>query len=226
MVDSQEVIDFYRELHAMPETGWHEFRTAAYLADKLRGAGFQVTTGLAGTGVVGVLRGTAPGPVLALRADMDALPFVIDGEPCAIHACGHDAHCAMVLEAALEAARKPVSRGALKILFQPSEELDEGALKMVEAGVIDDVDWLFGMHLRPIQEHPGRAGHPGPAQWLQLPGPGGDPWPGRPCGQAPTWGSTPSTRRCSPPTPSRGSAWIPGSRPAPRSPGSIREATP
>lgn len=136
----------------MPETGWREFRTAAYLAGKLREAGFEVMTGLAGTGVVGKLRGAAPGPVLALRADMDALPFVIDGQPCAIHACGHDAHCAMVLAAALEVARKTVRRGTLKILFQPAEELDEGALKMVEAGVIDDVDWLFGMHLRPIQE--------------------------------------------------------------------------
>jgi amidohydrolase len=152
MFDPDTVTGFYHDLHAMPETGWQEFRTAAYLAGNLREAGFEVTTGLAGTGVVGVLRAAAPGPVLALRADMDALPFVVDGQPCAIHACGHDAHCAMVLATALEVTRRPFSRGALKILFQPSEERDDGALKMVEAGVIDDVDWLFGMHLRPIQE--------------------------------------------------------------------------
>ena len=79
--------------------------------------GYEVTRNLGGTGVVGIVKGAESGPVMLLRADMDALPFVIDGEHKAIHACGHDAHCSMVLAAA-SLLKEKVKRGTLKILFQ------------------------------------------------------------------------------------------------------------
>ena len=99
------VEELYATLHAMPELGLKEVRTAAFLAEQLRTAGYAVETGVGGTGVVGVLRGEQPGPVLALRADMDALKHLIDGKECAIHSCGHDAHSAMVLCVAEQAAQ-------------------------------------------------------------------------------------------------------------------------
>ena len=90
-----------RELHEMPELALHEKRTSAYVAEKLKALGIETHENVGGsTGVVGIIRGTEPGPVFMLRADMDALPFVIDGKPCCIHACGHDGHTAMLLAAA------------------------------------------------------------------------------------------------------------------------------
>lgn len=89
---------------------------------------------------MGVIRGAEPGPVLMLRADMDALPFRNDdGSIEAVHACGHDSHCAMVLAAASELAGR-VRRGTLKILFQPGEETLHGALEVLKSGAVDDVD--------------------------------------------------------------------------------------
>ncbi len=139
-------------LHAMPELGLKEVRTAAFLAEQLRKAGYAVQTGVGGTGVIGVLRGEKPGPVLALRADMDALKHMLDGQECALHSCGHDAHSAMVLCVAEQAARQKLASGTLKILFQPAEELLLGALALIDAGALADVDAIVGIHLRPEQE--------------------------------------------------------------------------
>ena len=84
ILDAQQL---RRELHDMPELALHEVKTAAYIADKLRSLGIETVTSVGGTtGVIGIIRGAEPGPVMMLRADMDALPFVIDGKPCAIHA--------------------------------------------------------------------------------------------------------------------------------------------
>ena len=146
------VEELYATLHGMPELGLKEVRTAAFLADHLRNAGYAVQTGVAGTGVIGVLRGDKPGPVLALRADMDALKHLIDGKECAIHSCGHDAHSAMVLCVAEQAAKRKLASGILKILFQPAEEILLGALGLIDAGAIADVDAMVGIHLRPEQE--------------------------------------------------------------------------
>ena len=88
---------------------------------------------------------------MMLRADMDALPFVIDGEKKNIHACGHDAHSAMLLAAASELVGK-VKRGTLRILFQQAEETLKGALAVIDAGVLEDVDIALGLHVRPIQD--------------------------------------------------------------------------
>ena len=142
----------YDALHAMPEVAFAEHRTSAWLAEKVKAAGFIVMTGVGGTGIVATLKGKEPGPTVALRADMDALAYTVNGEDVCVHSCGHDAHSSMVLTAAEELAKADIRRGTLKILFQPAEETVLGALKMIEAGALDDVDVVIGIHLRPIQE--------------------------------------------------------------------------
>ena len=139
-------------LHTIPEIGFEEFKTAAYLAEELGKAGYAVKTGIGGTGVIGMLDSGYPGPTVALRADMDALAHIIDKQECAIHSCGHDAHAAIVLTVAEKIAKTGIKKGKLKIFFQPAEEKLFGALRTIEDGVIDDVDILLGIHLRPIQE--------------------------------------------------------------------------
>lgn len=152
MSDLKRVNDIYRILHQIPEIGFKETKTSAFLAHNLLEAGYEVQTNIGGTGVIGILHGKEPGPVLAIRADIDALRHIVNGRECAIHSCGHDAHSAMVLTVAEEAAKRGINYGTLKILFQPAEETLFGALKMIEAGVIDDIDIILGMHLRPVQE--------------------------------------------------------------------------
>ena len=148
------VLDIWHDLHKMPELGFEEVKTSAYLADALEKLGYAVTRNVGKTGVIGVIKGTEPGPVLMLRADMDALPFKNDdGTIEAVHACGHDGHSAMVLAAASELAGR-VRRGTLKILFQPAEETLHGALETIKDGAIDDVDIALGCHVRPIQDIP------------------------------------------------------------------------
>ena len=125
--------NIYDDLHQIHELGFEEFKTSAYLADKLEAMGYKVTRNIGGTGVIGEIKGSEPGPVMMLRADMDALPFLIDGEKKNIHACGHDAHSAMLLAAASELVGK-VKRGTLRILFQQGEETLKGALAVIDAG--------------------------------------------------------------------------------------------
>lgn len=151
-ISHTRVQEIWAALHNMPEVGFAEIKTSAYLATQLEAAGYQVKTGIGKTGVIGTLTGTEPGPTLALRADMDALAHMIDNQECAIHSCGHDAHSAIVLTVAEEVARKGISKGTLKIIFQPAEEKLFGAIGMIADGAIDDVDILLGLHLRPIQE--------------------------------------------------------------------------
>ncbi len=147
------VEEIYHILHAMPEVGFSEHRTAAYLAGELAKAGYAVQTGIGGsTGVTGTLDSGVPGPVVGLRADMDALLHTVDGVEKCVHSCGHDAHSAMVLTAAEALAAAPPAKGKLKIVFQPAEEKLDGALSMIDAGAVDDLDILAGIHLRPIQE--------------------------------------------------------------------------
>ncbi len=150
------VLDLYDFLHTIPELGFQEYKTAAFLAEELRKSGFTVTDNVGGTtGVTGIFDSGAAGPTVALRADIDALGHKIDGKLCAIHSCGHDAHSAMVLTAAEELVKTgSVQKGKLKIIFQPAEELATGALAMIKAGVIDDVDMILGLHLRPMEETP------------------------------------------------------------------------
>ncbi|MDU2730175.1 M20 peptidase aminoacylase family protein [Pantoea sp.] len=149
-----KVLEHYHYLHEIPELGFQEFKTSAYIADQLEKAGLKVTRNInQTTGIVAEIDSGVPGPVLALRADMDALGHIIDGVACARHTCGHDGHSSVVLTAAQELlAEGAVKKGRLKILFQPAEELGAGALAMVEGGALDDVEMIFGFHLRPLEE--------------------------------------------------------------------------
>lgn len=154
------VLKYFEDLHKIPEPAWNELKTSAYISEVLIEAGFEVQTHIAGTGIVGIIRGSKPGPVLGLRADMDALTYSINGQTTYIHACGHDSHSAMVLAAAVNSARKGLIKGSLKVIFQPAEEVDTGALGMIREGVLEDLDMLFAMHVRPIQELNGNQATP------------------------------------------------------------------
>jgi amidohydrolase len=151
-----DVVRWRREIHRHPELGFEEDRTGELVAHELRKAGIE-TTRVAKTGVVGILRGAQPGKTIALRADMDALPIVeSSGEPFAseingkMHACGHDAHTAMLLGAAVSLAReRDQLAGTIKFFFQPAEEGPGGAKPMIEAGVMQGVDAVATIHVWP-----------------------------------------------------------------------------
>jgi amidohydrolase len=154
--ETELLIRTRRDLHQHPELAFQEHRTAAVVAERLRAAGYEVQTGIAETGVVGTLRGEAGGgPTLLLRADMDALPIVeetthdfrstAEGR---MHACGHDAHTAIGLAVAERlAARRDRWGGTVKYVFQPAEEGGQGALRMIEQGVLEGVDQALGLHV-------------------------------------------------------------------------------
>ena len=138
-----DVFTHFNYLHTIPEIGMKEFKTSAYVADVLKQLGYEVETQIGGaTGVVAVCDSGKPGPVLGLRADMDALGTKDGG---AAHLCGHDGHMAMLLAAAEEIMEeKLVRKGKLKLLFQPAEETSEGALSMLKGGAVDDIEILIG----------------------------------------------------------------------------------
>ena len=153
-----EFIRIRREIHAEPELGFAEHRTAALVADKLEGWGYAVERGVGGTGVVGRLVRGGGERRLGLRADMDALPMAEDsGRPWAsrrpgvMHACGHDGHTAMLLAAARRLAEDSGWSGTLVLVFQPAEEGGGGALRMMEDGLFDryPCDAVFAMHNMP-----------------------------------------------------------------------------
>jgi amidohydrolase len=143
-----------RHLHAHPETAFEEWATAALVAEELRRFGYDVTEGLAGTGVVGTLV-NGDGPAIGLRADMDALPIDEAGEvphrstiPGKMHACGHDGHTAMLLGAAQYLAASRRFRGTVHLVFQPAEENEAGGRVMVEEGLFErfPMSAIFGLH--------------------------------------------------------------------------------
>lgn len=149
-----QVQDYYNYLHTIPEKSLEEHKTSQFLADQLESFGYRVIRQVGGaTGVIGIYDTGRPGPVVAIRADMDSLTHIIDGQEVQRHTCGHDGHMSMVLTAAKWIKEGGlISKGVLKILFQPAEETGEGALSMIKGGAIDDVDWLFGAHVRPFEE--------------------------------------------------------------------------
>jgi amidohydrolase len=156
----KEIYSIFDHLHQNPEISWKEVQTTEFIKGILEKEGYRVQTFDDCTGVVGEI-GEGDFTV-ALRADMDALWQEKDGRWQAIHSCGHDSHSTMALGVALLFNRmgyKPP--GKLKVLFQPAEEKGTGALKMLEKKVLDDVDFLYGVHLRPIQEL--RSGYASPA---------------------------------------------------------------
>jgi amidohydrolase len=154
---ADEVVLLRRDLHMHPELGFHEFRTAGIVAERLRSLGFDVHEGIGTTGVVAVMRGEKPGRTIMLRADMDALPIAEERDHAyrsqvagAMHACGHDGHVAILLGAAgLIADRKDELAGTVCLLFQPAEEGLGGARAMIEDGVLDrfGIERAYGLHL-------------------------------------------------------------------------------
>jgi amidohydrolase len=165
-----QIISWRRDFHEHPELGNREFRTAGIIAKHLQSLGLEVKTGVATTGVVGILRGVLPGPVVALRSDMDALPVTertpvpfaskvkttFNGREVGVmHACGHDSHMAMLMAVAeILSSMKGELRGTVKFIFQPAEEglppgEVGGAEEMVKEGVLENpkVDVIFGMHI-------------------------------------------------------------------------------
>jgi amidohydrolase len=165
-----QVVEWRRFIHAHPELGNRETATSKLVADKLRAMGIEVRTGIAKTGVVGILKGGQPGPVIGLRADMDGLPVTertdvpfrstvkaeFNGQTVGVmHACGHDAHVAMLLgTATVLSGMKDKIKGTVVFIFQPAEEgppagEEGGAPLMVKEGVMDDpkVDAVFGIHM-------------------------------------------------------------------------------
>jgi amidohydrolase len=181
MTDMATLAELYQDLHAHPELAFGEHRTAALVAARLRELGYETTTGVGRTGVVGVLANGA-GPTVALRADMDALPVEertglpyastargTDGdgrEVPLMHACGHDMHVTCLLGAAAELAADSGSwSGTLLLVFQPAEEAGDGARAMIDDGLFDRFgvpDVVLGQHVAPIPA--GVLGlRPGPA---------------------------------------------------------------
>jgi amidohydrolase len=179
------VIEWRRDIHQHPELGNREFRTAGIVAQHLKSLGIEVRTAVAHTGVVGVLRGGKPGPVVALRADMDALPVTEEVDvPFAskvrttwagkdtgvMHACGHDTHVAMLMGVAQILARKRAELpGTVKFIFQPAEEgpppgEEGGAALMIKQGVMENPkpEVVFGLHIGSMHEAGTIAYRPGP----------------------------------------------------------------
>ena len=167
---SDKVIEWRRDIHQYPELGNREFRTAEKIAKHLRSLDIEVETGVAHTGVVGLLKGSKPGKVIALRADIDALPVTerndlpfkstitseFQGEKVGVmHACGHDTHTAILMGVAeVLSKNRNAIKGTVKFIFQPSEEgppegEEGGALLMVKEGVMENpkVDAIFGLHI-------------------------------------------------------------------------------
>lgn len=174
LIIEPKVIEWRRDFHQHPELSNREFRTAQKVADHLRALGLEVKTEVAHTGVVGILYGKKSTPVVALRADMDALPVtealdlpfaskektIYNGEEVGImHACGHDAHTAMLMGVAETLANlKEQLPGSVKFIFQPAEEgapagEESGAKLMIREGVLENppVDVIFGLHVFPFE---------------------------------------------------------------------------
>jgi len=151
-------VDWRRDIHRHPETGFAVERTATFVADRLRSFGMEVHTGIGGTGVVGVLRRGRRDTSIGLRADLDALPIrernefphrsADDGR---FHGCGHDGHTAMLLAAAERLAGSAGIDGTVHFIFQPDEENGRGALAMMKDGLFErfDIQAVFGMHNMP-----------------------------------------------------------------------------
>ncbi|WP_242135195.1 amidohydrolase [Aestuariivivens marinum] len=166
-----KVIEWRRYFHQNPELSNREFKTAEVIADHLNRLGLEVKTGVAHTGVVGILKGIGPGKVIALRADIDALPVTerndlpfrsdvktifLGTETGVMHACGHDAHTAILMGVAeILSQHKDKIKGTVKFIFQPAEETpppgeDGGSRMMIKEGVLENpkVDAIFGLHIR------------------------------------------------------------------------------
>jgi len=165
----EDVVAWRRHLHRHPEVSFSEHETSAWVAGLLEGFGLAVQRPTE-TSVVARLRGSQPGPTVALRADIDALPIQEDSgvefaseRPGAMHACGHDGHTAMLLGAASELVARDLPAGEVRFIFQHAEELAPGgARELVSAGVMEGVDFIYGCHLWTPLAYGKVAAVPGP----------------------------------------------------------------
>ncbi|MEU4218088.1 M20/M25/M40 family metallo-hydrolase [Actinoplanes sp. NPDC026623] len=153
------LIELRRDIHRWPELAGSEQRTAALVADRLRAAGLEVTTGVGGHGVVAILHGDEPGPVIAYRADLDAVADTetFDSDfrsrvPGAAHLCGHDIHTTIAVGAAEGLCRRRPARGQVVFIFQPAEENLTGARAMIDDGLLDRTrpQEIYALHCAPI----------------------------------------------------------------------------
>ncbi len=152
-LDRKYIDETFAYLHSIPELAWQEDKTSKYIAEELEDFGYKVTKNVDGkTGIVASLDSGEEGPKFALRADMDALEFEGEEGKYSFHACGHDANSTMVLAAAKEIMEKGIKRGKLYLIFQPAEEILQGAKSIIESGLIDEVEEMAGIHLRPRAE--------------------------------------------------------------------------
>ncbi|WP_127586248.1 M20 metallopeptidase family protein [Paenibacillus koleovorans] len=170
---ADELVAIRRRLHEHPELSFQEAETAAFVAERLEGLGWRVRMGVGGGhGVIAELEGRSGGRLIALRADMDALPIQEEtglsfssARPGVMHACGHDAHTAMLLGAAqllAEAHAEQALHGTVRLLFQCAEEVGLGAQVLIDHGALDGVDEIYGLHNLPTLPA-GRVGvRPGP----------------------------------------------------------------
>ena len=167
----EEMTAWRRELHRHPETAFEEHWTAAFIAEKLESFGIEVHRGLAGTGVIGTLKGNGEGGAIGLRSDIDALDITeqtgveyASENPGKMHACGHDGHTTMLLGAAKYLAETRNFSGTVQFIFQPAEENEGGGRVMVEEGLFDKfpVDSVWGMHNWPGMPVGTVAVRPGP----------------------------------------------------------------
>ncbi|ALA42919.1 MULTISPECIES: M20 metallopeptidase family protein [Paenibacillus] len=152
----ENMVEWRRHLHKNPEISFQESKTAAFVADKLESWGIEIRRQVGGHGVVGTIRGAKPGPVVLLRADMDALP-IQDEKECeyrssvdgAMHACGHDGHTSALLGTAYYfSLNRDELQGEIRLLFQPAEELlPGGAVSVIKDGILEGVDVIYGIHL-------------------------------------------------------------------------------
>ncbi|MGP7816877.1 M20 peptidase aminoacylase family protein [Niallia sp. 01092] len=150
----QEIKAMYHYLHENGEISWEEKKATDFICKQLDSLEIPYERFADQTGVIG-LWGKSDGPVIGLRTDMDALWQNVNGEWKANHSCGHDAHMTILLftlKCLKELGVKPT--GTIKSIFQPAEETGDGALSLIQKGVMDDIDYLIGLHLRPIQEMP------------------------------------------------------------------------
>jgi amidohydrolase len=154
---ADSVVADRRAIHRRPELAFQEHETSALVESRLRALGIPLRTGVGGTGIVGLIEGARPGRTVLLRADMDALPIqeestaeYASANPGVMHACGHDAHTAILVGAArLLHERRADMTGCVKLMFQPAEEGGAGALRMIEDGLLQDppVDAAFMLHV-------------------------------------------------------------------------------
>lgn len=154
-----KVIEYRRHFHEFPELSFEEFETSEFITDKLKELGYNVRTNIGGTGVMAVLDTGVPGPVIAFRADMDALPIMeesgldFDSKRVGVmHACGHDGHMAVLLGTAILLSEvKDQLKGVIKLIFQPGEEANGGAKCIINDGALKDpdVEGVYALHMMP-----------------------------------------------------------------------------